>query len=325
MGGERGSQAELPSSKRAPRAYSIRPSVVVAFALLAAFLVGTELLLMRENRALAAQVSLLRKTFELEAGMPLRPLSGYGLHGRRKVLFYEGGRDTLLLVFSPECSPCDANWPNWRTALRAAGGNVRAVFVDPTTIRPSRAFVRGRGLSADSVFARVDAQSVLEYRLRFTPQTILVSPEGRVLWIWTGVLSRVALRRLERRTAGGGLPAAVNSAKQGRASSDSGTGPCGVPALGIPESTENRPQKEDTIVRSLIRRNKAFLLTSGLLAAMALTGALAATQAWAGVATPQAQAQVTEPQQSCSGTYCNRTGCLRPCFCDSLEHVCVSL
>jgi len=95
-------------------------------------------------------------------------------------------KKTVLLVFSSQCPYCDEAWPVWRDWVgRIDSSRVHIVGVNlGPKIDPE--YLKGWGIERIPVLASVDPQSVLDYRLRFTPQTIGLGVEGRVERVLTG-------------------------------------------------------------------------------------------------------------------------------------------
>jgi len=104
---------------------------------------------------------------------------------------------TLIFVLSPSCGVCRANWPNWRDIrVAAASHGVRQLFVD-TSDELSPVYLSQHAISDASVVTNLSARSAIGYRFGMTPQTILVSEDGVVAKVWTGLLSAGAVREIE--------------------------------------------------------------------------------------------------------------------------------
>jgi len=74
-------------------------------------------------------------------------------------------------------------WRDWVGRIDSSRVHIVGVNLGPK-IDPE--YLKGWGIERIPVLASVDPQSVLDYRLRFTPQTIGLGVEGRVERVLTG-------------------------------------------------------------------------------------------------------------------------------------------
>lgn len=135
---------------------------------------------------------------ELEPGQALTPLDGLDADGNRASFSYDGEpRKTLLLSFAPECGPCEENMPVWEALVKgldARSFRVVAVSLVPTGVKE---YVGRHDLGAVPVIANVDSEDRAAYKLRTTPQTILIGPDGKVEKVWTGLLKGERRKEVE--------------------------------------------------------------------------------------------------------------------------------
>jgi peroxiredoxin len=168
----------------------VRKSFIFAFLGLAILLSVTNVLLILQNRDQRETLQAFRNQLELQPGNFMPPVSGKDAHGNPLVVGYgQDKKKTVMLVFSPKCRICDENWPNWQRTLRAAdkeGARVVAVNLASTLARD---YLDQHGLAGRDVIAQADPNSILAYNLRYTPQTIVIGPDAKVQWVWTGSLS----------------------------------------------------------------------------------------------------------------------------------------
>ena len=127
------------------------------------------------------------------AGMAVPPLVGYDLNGKKITLDYgKDHRKTLLLVFSPSCHACDANWPEWQRLIRSSNAtDERIILANIATSDPAVTadYITRHHIDSIPALAEVSAESMVAYRLQYTPQTILIGSDGRIEKAYTGVLS----------------------------------------------------------------------------------------------------------------------------------------
>ena len=128
-------------------------------------------------------------------------LTGIGPGGRRKTVSYrQGGKGTPILVFEPRCGACLLNAPRWRRLVAAVDARrvrIIGVALEATGLSPAGllAAFREAGVRGFPVL-RPSGSSVFWYRLRLTPQTLLVGPGGHVRGVWSGILSAAGLARV---------------------------------------------------------------------------------------------------------------------------------
>src|ERR1700720_3068916 len=157
------------------------------------FLVGALLALsVLLNVALARKVAFLRaensfmaNSTRLQVGATVPPLTGYSVDGSPLAVRFGDVRvPTVLYVFSPQCGWCEKNLENFRSLIAQAGTGYRVVGLSMTR-QNLKSYLSTERLTLP-VLADVDATVVAAYQLSGTPTTIVISPEGRVLKVWTG-------------------------------------------------------------------------------------------------------------------------------------------
>ena len=120
---------------------------------------------------------------KLSVGTMVHPFVGKSVAGDDVRIDYEDAMPTVLYYFSPTCPWCERNWANVRTLTKQTHGRFRFVGISMTTVTPE--FLRDRQLDFE-VASKVSPEVARQYGLGATPQTILVSAEGRVVGNWTG-------------------------------------------------------------------------------------------------------------------------------------------
>ena len=161
----------------------------------ALFMTTTSVYLIREVRSLRAS---LLATMEIPLHAIVHPITATDLDQRAAAIDYPDGKKTILFIMSPTCPVCEKNWPQWeRIAQGLDPKRARALVLDISngSIRVLSGLHELHGLP---LFTNVSAESVVEYRFRITPQTIVVRAAGRrieglsagrVEGVWTGLLS----------------------------------------------------------------------------------------------------------------------------------------
>jgi peroxiredoxin len=121
----------------------------------------------------------------LKVGTAVPPIAVKGLDGQQEVISYQGtNQPTVLYVFTPPCSWCARNVDNFKTLLEKGSSQYR--FIGLSLSEEGLAeYVRKNELRLP-VYSSLSTETGEAYKLSGTPQTIVVSPEGRVLQSWMG-------------------------------------------------------------------------------------------------------------------------------------------
>lgn len=158
-------------------------------------LLGLNFALIRQNRELKVRLAQPAPAMQVSTGALLPALEGFGAQGEK--LLFDYGRDarpTVIFVFSPTCSFCEENWPRWRQVTEHLDQTlVRAVAVDVSSSATPE-FASAHGLAGMPLLVRVEPKSLISYRFRLTPQTIVINAQGRVEKVWSGVLTADQVR-----------------------------------------------------------------------------------------------------------------------------------
>ena len=178
----------------------LRKPVLAAFVLLAVVLIGTNVALVKQDRTLAALNKAYEANLHLSVGTKVPPLTGSASDGTSTVVKYDRTQlKTLLLVYAPSCPYCGLNWASWRELLNQIDpGRLRAVAVSVEGTGLSEQYLEQVGLTKAGTVLLPDFHSIILYRLRYTPQTILIGKDGKVEGIWSGVLSSQQANEISR-------------------------------------------------------------------------------------------------------------------------------
>ncbi len=147
----------------------------------------------------------------LPVGAVVPPIAATGLDGRSATVAYAGSdRLTVLYVFTPQCGWCARNLDNFTTLLKARSQEARFVglSLSPDSVAE---YVRAHELTLP-VLTRLSAATMTAYRFGGTPQTMVISPQGRVIKNWPGAWTTKTQAEIEAffhvRLPGLKLPAA---------------------------------------------------------------------------------------------------------------------
>ncbi len=156
------------------------------------------LALLRSNGQLRASLQQASALIQPEIGASVPPLDGKDYLGRAVAIGSQPPRKALILVFTGECPLCGGIWSNWEKVLRVINShNIRVNAVDLQPDFLTTDFIDQHGLAHGTTFTTgLDPADITKYHLRLVPQTIVVSPNGRITWVHTGNLDAAQYRSL---------------------------------------------------------------------------------------------------------------------------------
>ncbi|HEV2289151.1 MAG TPA: redoxin domain-containing protein [Candidatus Acidoferrales bacterium] len=174
--------------------------VVAGFVILAFALIGLNVALVKQDRKPGGLNKAYEANLHLNVGATVPPLSGASLTGSPATIEYESGQPmTLLLVFARSCSNCTLNWPAWQKLLaKIDPTRARVIGISLQNEGLTSQFLTQIGMTAIEMTLLPDASSILSYRFRYTPQTILVGSDRKVEGIWSGVLNTRQISEIQQ-------------------------------------------------------------------------------------------------------------------------------
>jgi peroxiredoxin len=121
----------------------------------------------------------------LEAGTDVPPINAVDLRGQSRAIVYNNeARATVLYVFTPGCVWCARNMDNFKALVEKEGGQYRLIGLSLSEAGLTE-YVAKNELKLP-IYARLSPETLKTYKLGSTPQTIVISPEGKVLQDWAG-------------------------------------------------------------------------------------------------------------------------------------------
>jgi len=173
-------------------ASKVRPEArVTGFLILGALLVcslGLNLLLARRVSKLKNLAETMRAQARLAAGDKVPPIVARDPEGHTAVLDYSSTNlPTVLFVISPTCGWCTKNIMNMRALTERAGSRYRFVGLSVSSDKVAD-YVKENKLDFP-VYTDLPFLPMKEYKLGGTPQTIVVSPKGDVMKVWSGAFA----------------------------------------------------------------------------------------------------------------------------------------
>jgi len=121
----------------------------------------------------------------LKVGTTLPPIVAKRLGGQQEIISYQGASQaTVLYIFTPPCAWCARNLDNLKTLLDKESAQYRVIGLSLSE-EGLPEYVTKNGLKLP-VYSGLSTEVKERYKLSGTPQTIVVSPDGRVLQNWMG-------------------------------------------------------------------------------------------------------------------------------------------
>jgi peroxiredoxin len=122
---------------------------------------------------------------KLELGETVPPIEGKDLEGRPVMITYDGvDRPTMLYVFSPQCGWCERNSQNINSLAKQLGDRYRLIGLSLSP-KDLKEYAGAHGMEFP-VYTDLPFSVTSAYKLSGTPETIIISPEGRVVQAWPG-------------------------------------------------------------------------------------------------------------------------------------------
>jgi hypothetical protein len=185
---------DAADSQPLPRNKDRQVSSRLAFLVLsvAAVVFVLNILLLVHNRRLMAELSRHSGPPAITPGAKVSPLRGVNLKGEQVVISYgPGSRDTLLLVFAPDCPVCATIMPSWEKMTRSVDKTAFRVVAVSLAPGGTKEYLSKYQLGAEEVLYLINPEDRESYRLAQVPQAILVDPNGNVRKLWTGLMDDV--------------------------------------------------------------------------------------------------------------------------------------
>jgi peroxiredoxin len=121
----------------------------------------------------------------LSVGTTVPAITAKGLDGQEETISYGGvNQSTVLYIFTPPCTWCARNVDNFKTLLDKQGAAYR--FIGLSLSDQGLAEYVSKNELKVPIYSGLSSDTLKTYKLGGTPQTIVVSPEGRVLQSWMG-------------------------------------------------------------------------------------------------------------------------------------------
>ena len=141
--------------------------------------------LARQTKSLRSALLLVKAEDSLVVGASLSPIEAKGLDGRSTVIRY--GPDelpTILYVFTPPCSWCTKNIENIKALAESTKGRYRVIGLSLSSNNLQQYVTKSE--FTFPVYSDLSPGAAIAYRMGGTPQTIVISSEGKLVKEWKG-------------------------------------------------------------------------------------------------------------------------------------------
>src|SRR5215831_6109168 len=146
--------------------------------------VDMNVFLSRKVRVLRVIEASLRAEGSLKVGEVVPALQGKDLNGQPVSFAYDSRFATVIYVLSPTCTWCKRNEANAEALAINLVGKYRFLGVSLSSDGLSE-YAQSAHISSP-LYSDLQGNTLSAYKLGGTPQTIVVSPEGKVLKNWKG-------------------------------------------------------------------------------------------------------------------------------------------
>jgi hypothetical protein len=125
----------------------------------------------------------------LREGEIVPPISVMSLDDKQEIIDYKRTDGvTILYIISPECVWCDRNLENINALAKLNGKSYR--FIGLSLVDDGLKDYLAAHKFNFPIYAKLSRDSVDALRLGSTPQTIVISPEGRIVKNWVGAYGK---------------------------------------------------------------------------------------------------------------------------------------
>ena len=135
-------------------------------------------------------------TAKLSPGTKVDPVTALGHDGKPLTISYNGSdKPTVFYVITPSCIWCRRNQANINKVADTKVNDFR--FIGLSLAEPGlKEYVEKHHLEFP-IYAGLTKETIQSLGLGSTPQTIVVSPEGKILRVWMGAYDNETRREVE--------------------------------------------------------------------------------------------------------------------------------
>lgn len=158
---------------------------VVALTVMLVVSVALNVMLALKIRELTDTQNARRAERELEVGTAVPAITARRLDGKSETITYaDSTRPTVIYVFTPQCMWCTRNLDNFQTLVNQKGKDYRFIGISLSKEGLEK-YVADHQL-AFPIYTDIPTEVGEAYKMGGTPQTVVISPQGKVLQNWPG-------------------------------------------------------------------------------------------------------------------------------------------
>lgn len=147
-------------------------------------------------KSLEGSLLYLKSEAVLSVGTLVPSIEAKDIENRPVTIAYTGeGPPVVLYIFTPECKWCTRNMENIKALTEQAGRNYRFVGLSLSSDK-LREYVTDNKLELP-VYSGLSPAFGTTYKVGGTPETLVVSAEGRVLKKWAGAYTKDIQKEVE--------------------------------------------------------------------------------------------------------------------------------
>ena len=173
-----------------------RPGSLMTLAVLLVCSLAVNVLMARRVASLKKVVTVIRTESRLVEGEKVPPIAAKDPKGQNAIFDYRATNlPTVVFVITPTCGWCTKNIMNMRALVEKAGDRFRFVGFSLSSDKLLDYVTQNKlnfPIYTDLPFAPTSA-----YKLGGTPQTIVLSPTGEVMKIWSGAFAEETQKEVE--------------------------------------------------------------------------------------------------------------------------------
>lgn len=172
-------------------------SVPLAVNLLLVFSILLNLLLAWKVKSLESSLLSIKAEGVLAAGTLVPPIEARDMEGRpARIAYLANEPQTVLYIFTPQCKWCTRNLENIRRLAEQARRDYRFIGLSLSSDELPD-YVKNNQLGFP-VYRDISPTFLTTYKAGGTPQTLVISPEGRVLKNWQGAYANDMQKEIEQ-------------------------------------------------------------------------------------------------------------------------------
>jgi len=147
--------------------------------------VSINVFLARKTNSLRSALVHVKTEDSLPVGTSLPPIVAKGLDGRPATISYMPDKlPTILYVFKPSCGWCTKNIQNIKALAESTRGKYQVIGISLSSDNLQE-YVTKSDLTFP-VYSDLPPDVAINYRMGGTPQTIVISNEGKLIKEWKG-------------------------------------------------------------------------------------------------------------------------------------------